>query len=139
MKKFRVVGKVFSGLGEGAKYLKMPWYVRQIKERLGYIPYPGTLNVLIGHDQGRKLKEMLKGVVNIRLDPYFDGRRWYVGASCYNAIINDSIRCTVIYPDKTYYDESVIELMAPVYLRGLFNLKDGDYVTVDIIMNYHEN
>src|SRR5918994_4141036 len=38
-------GNVISGMGEGAYYMSLEGYRRQFREKLGYEPYPGTLNV----------------------------------------------------------------------------------------------
>src|ERR1700686_3971936 len=45
--KVRFTGHIASGLGEGRYYLSQPGYVVQFTERLGYTPYPGTLNVRV--------------------------------------------------------------------------------------------
>ncbi|MEM3715246.1 MAG: DUF120 domain-containing protein [Thermoprotei archaeon] len=128
-----VKGIIFSGLGEGAYYLSQTNYVNQIQEKLGFTPYPGTLNIKIDKDLGVQIFNELKGFKHIRLDPFFDGKRFYVGVSCYRAKINGSMFGAVIRADKTYYDESVLEVIAPVYLRSHFNLKDGDQVIVEIL------
>ena len=38
-------GIVVSGMGEGAYYMALEGYRKQFKEKLGFEPYPGTLNV----------------------------------------------------------------------------------------------
>ena len=38
-------GSVFSGNGEGRKFIELPWVKRQIQEKLGFTPYLGTLNI----------------------------------------------------------------------------------------------
>ncbi|HXV45112.1 MAG TPA: DUF120 domain-containing protein, partial [Nitrososphaera sp.] len=38
-------GSVVSGMGEGAYYMSLEGYRKQFKQKLGYEPYPGTLNV----------------------------------------------------------------------------------------------
>ncbi|MEM4417606.1 MAG: DUF120 domain-containing protein, partial [Nitrososphaerota archaeon] len=38
-------GRVFAGFGEGAYYMSLSGYVSQMKEKLGFVPFPGTLNV----------------------------------------------------------------------------------------------
>ena len=38
-------GCIISGLGEGKYYLSLHGYTKQIEEKLGFSPYPGTLNV----------------------------------------------------------------------------------------------
>ena len=40
-------GVIVSGLGEGRYYTEQNNYVTQFKEKLGIVPYPGTLNVEI--------------------------------------------------------------------------------------------
>ncbi len=127
-----VKGTVFSGLGEGAYYLSQLNYIKQIQEKLGFTPYPGTLNIKIDKEEGMKISKQLKSLKQVRLDPFFDGKRFYVGVTCYRAKINSSILGAVIRADKTYYDESVLEIIAPMYLRSLLNLKDGDQITVEI-------
>jgi riboflavin kinase len=128
-----VKGTVFSGLGEGAYYLSQTNYVKQIQEKLGFTPYPGTLNIKIDKNTGIQIFNEIKKFKQIRLDSFFDGKRFYVGVSCYRAKINGSMFGAVIRADKTYYDESVLEIIAPVYLRSYFNLKDGDQIIVEIL------
>ena len=38
-------GKISSGVREGAYYMSLKKYVIQFKEKIGYVPYPGTLNI----------------------------------------------------------------------------------------------
>ncbi|MEM3054151.1 MAG: DUF120 domain-containing protein, partial [Candidatus Bathyarchaeia archaeon] len=52
-------GKVFSGTGEGAKFMELPWVKKQMEEKLGFAPYPGTLNIKLSKDEV-KLKKLLK-------------------------------------------------------------------------------
>jgi hypothetical protein len=40
-------GKIASGLGQGQYFLTREGYSRQFLERLGFVPFPGTLNVLL--------------------------------------------------------------------------------------------
>ena len=42
-----ISGTITSGMGEGAYYMSMKGYTKQFKSKLGYIPYPGTLNCQI--------------------------------------------------------------------------------------------
>jgi riboflavin kinase len=43
-------GTVFTGLGEGAYYVTKEHYRQQIVEKLGFEPYPGTLNLKLSSD-----------------------------------------------------------------------------------------
>jgi len=59
-----VEGVVFTGLGEGAYYVSREGYRRQFVEKLGFDPYPGTLNIKRTH-YGRDTMEFI-APVNVR-------------------------------------------------------------------------
>lgn len=122
-------GTVASGLGEGRYYLSQPGYVVQFTERLGYAPYPGTLNVrLDGSDHLR-----LAGVREwrgIRIDGFSASGRTFGGATCHAARLNGRSG-HLITPDRTHHVD-VIEFIAPEFLREVLALKDGDPVDVEI-------
>ena len=40
-------GKVISGSNQGKKFVNLPWVKKQIKLKLGFDPYLGTLNLHI--------------------------------------------------------------------------------------------
>ena len=52
MKKMKLNGAIFSGGGNGKKFLELPWVKQQIREKLGFTPYPGTLNVKLNEKSG---------------------------------------------------------------------------------------
>ncbi len=118
-------GEVVSGLGEGRYYLSQPGYVVQFTERLGYAPYPGTLNVRLRPADTRRL-----GVVRdwngVRIDGFEAAGRTFGGATCYPARLNGR-SCHLIRPDRSHYQD-VIEFIAPERLRTRLRLKDGDRV-----------
>ncbi|MEM2419584.1 MAG: DUF120 domain-containing protein, partial [Candidatus Bathyarchaeia archaeon] len=41
-KTIQVKGKVFSGTGEGSKFVGLKWVKNQIEEKLGFTPFKGT-------------------------------------------------------------------------------------------------
>ena len=38
-------GTLVSGMGEGAYYMGLKGYTKQFQSKIGYVPFPGTLNV----------------------------------------------------------------------------------------------
>ena len=54
-------GMITSGMGEGAYYMSMKGYTKQFKSKLGYIPYPGTLNVQL---KEKKYSEAISQLAN---------------------------------------------------------------------------
>jgi len=124
-------GVVFSGLTQGAYYVGKREYRDQIREKLGFDPYPGTLNLrLRGADiERRRQMERLPSVV---IRGFEDRERAFGSGRCYPAVVNDDVEGALVVADRTTYDLSVMEIISPVYLRGRFGLEDGDTVKVSI-------
>ena len=120
-----ISGEVASGLGEGRYYLSQPGYVVQFTERLGYSPFPGTLNVRIRPSEARRLA-VVRDWNGVRIDGFEAGGRTFGGATCYAALISGR-RSHLIRPDRSHYQD-VIEFVAPERLRSRLHLKDGDPV-----------
>ena len=54
-------GEVISGLYEGAYYISKNGYRTQIIEKLGFDPYPGTLNLKLKDEEIEQRKRIEKG------------------------------------------------------------------------------
>ena len=127
--KVSISGVVASGLGEGRYYLSQPGYLVQFTERLGYTPYPGTLNVRVGGAALRKV-ETVGSWSGIRIDGFQTAGRTFGGATCFPGKMNGR-GCHLIHPDRSHYKD-VVEFVAAVRLRDALHLKDGDRVEVDL-------
>ena len=113
-------GTVTGGMGEGRHYINLPGYKRQFEEKLGYEPYPGTLNVSLTAD-ARRERSAMDAVEGVPIDSWEDDERTYGSATCYPATLD---------ADRTHHDEDQLELIAPDRLRDDLGLDDGDEVTV---------
>jgi riboflavin kinase, archaea type len=122
-------GKVASGLGEGRYYLSQPGYVVQFTERLGYAPYPGTLNVRVDGSALRKV-ELVGNWSGLRIDGFQATGRTFGGATCFPARMNGH-PCHLIHPDRTHYQD-VVEFVAADCLRDALRVRDDDPVQIDI-------
>jgi riboflavin kinase len=123
-------GIVFSGLGEGAYYVNQEGYRQQVREKLGFEPYPGTLNIRLRTKTDLERKEQLERMPGIEIQSFKTKDRSFGGAKCYQVLVNDEVEGVVVIAERTGYDRSVMELMAPVNLRKRLGLKDGDIVRV---------
>jgi riboflavin kinase len=122
-------GTVVSGLFEGAYYISREGYRTQIKEKIGFDPFPGTLNVRIkpeDFDKRRRLEKYPSAI----LEGFKDGERSFGACKCYPLLINDEIKGALIVADRTLHDLSTMEIVSHVYLRRYFGLSDGDTVKV---------
>ena len=70
-------GTLVSGMGEGAYYMGLKGYTKQFISKIGYVPFPGTLNVRLDkkiHQESIKQFETLDG---IKIQSFSDGKRTY--------------------------------------------------------------
>lgn len=121
-----LTGAVFSGGGEGRKYLEMSWVNQQIKQKLGFAPYPGTLNVMLSKESTQR-RELLEKTPPIKICP----TEGYCTGALFKAFI-DTFQCAIIVPDVPRYQKAVLEVIAPHNLREALQLEDGSKVTVTV-------
>ena len=132
--KMDVTGVVFSGLGEGAYYISVKGYRKQFQSKLGFDPFPGTLNLRLDSAIDRKIKRDLATAKGIHIDGFSDGKRTYGGAECFRAVLNRKVDAAVLVIERTTHDDSVLEIISPTNVRNHFKLKDGDQVGVSIFL-----
>lgn len=125
-------GKVFKGLGEGAYYIGLEGYKTQFAKALGFKPYPGTLNLRLESPTDVERKKELRGFDGLRIEGFQRDGRTYGGARCYRATLGKGLPGAVLVIDRTHYDDSVMEIIAPDYLRDALGLKDGDKLQVRV-------
>ena len=125
-------GSVISGLGEGAYYMSLNGYTKQFKTKIGYVPFPGTLNIKLNHLQAAQIIQQLDDLDNVMIDPFSDGKRTYGWVKCFHVTLNNSIKCELIRLERTHHDNSVIELISKNNLRKTAGLKTNSRVTVRI-------
>jgi riboflavin kinase len=122
-------GKVFSGQKGGTKFIKLPWVERQIIEKLGFTPYPGTLNLKLTKESIEIKKQLLKAKA-IEILPV----KGFCCGLCFKARIMDKIDGAIVLPQVPTYPEDVVEIIAPASLRETLKLKEGDEVQLKIYL-----
>jgi riboflavin kinase, archaea type len=125
-------GILFSGIGEGAWYVSQPGYHRQFAERLGFNPFPGTLNLRLKPEYEDE-KRLLETIPHIQIEGFRDGERTFGPVVCHKTKINDSEDGALISAVRTHYAGDVIEVVAASNLREKLGLRDGDTVRVRVI------
>ncbi len=124
-------GTVFTGIGKGAYYVGHPGYRTRMLDKLGYEPYPGTLNLKLHTLDEVRQRKRLRESKGVLIESFeLNGER-FSGLNCFAGVMNGR-RVTLLIVEITRYDDSVIELISRVYLRGELGLKDGDRATVTI-------
>ena len=124
-------GRVFSGLGEGRYYVSLEPYRKQFIEKLGFDPYPGTLNIKL-EPECIKYRKILDNIEGIIIEPFKNGKRTYGGGRAFKALIQGKILGAIIIPERTHYGPDVVEIISPVCLRKTLKLRDGDMVILEV-------
>jgi len=120
-----IVGRVTSGLGEGAFYMRQKGYKEQFQKKLWLVPYEGTLNLKVQGADFAKLK-ILWEEGGIPIDGFQAEGRTFGGAKCFRATLKN-IDCAVILPLRTHHTD-ILEVISKDYLRDRFQLLEGDAV-----------
>ena len=122
----KIDGEVTTGLGKAAYFLSQEFYTTEFKKNLGFIPYPGTLNVIVSEeflDEINEIKDSCKNI--IEPDEGFGAVKYI------NAILNDEINGAIVFPAKTVHEENYLEFISENKLRDELNLNDGDFVSLE--------
>jgi len=132
--KLTVEGIVFTGLGEGAYYVSRDGYRRQFIAKLGFDPYPGTLNIRLSDAKSLKSREIIEQYRGIEIEGFSDGDRTYGPVRCFRATINGKVEGALVIAQRTHYGKDTMEFIAPVNVRRTLGLKDGDKVRAEIYL-----
>ncbi|RNJ76364.1 MAG: CTP-dependent riboflavin kinase [Nitrosopumilus sp. H13] len=124
-------GTLVSGMGEGAYYMALDGYTRQFRSKVGYVPFPGTLNVRLDKREQREAVRQFEGMPGTRIDGFSDGKRTYGWVKCFDAEMK-GIACHLIMLERTHHDDSIVELIAGVCLRDAASLEDGSRVRIAV-------
>jgi riboflavin kinase len=118
-------GKIVAGLGQGRYFISREGYSRQFLQKLGFVPFPGTLNVLLE-------EPFPAGQKAIEVEGFSEGGKSFGGCKCYRIKLNE-IQAAVVRPERSSYPAELIEVIAPVRLRAP-GLDEGDPVEVIVLL-----
>lgn len=125
--KMKIEGSITTGLGKGAFFLSQDFYKNALNEKCGFIPFPGTLNIIVPTDYLDEINSIKESCENIIKPEGEFGAVKYI-----KAILNDEIEGAIVFPAKTVHEENYLEFIAPMKLREELGLEDGDKVTLEI-------
>jgi riboflavin kinase len=121
-----IEGEVTTGLGKAAYFLSQEFYTKEFKKNLGFVPYPGTLNVVVSEEHLDEISEIKNNCQNlIKPDEGFGAVKFI------EATLNDKIDGAIVFPAKTTHEENYLEFIAENRLRDELSLVDGDIVSLE--------
>ena len=127
----KITGLVFSDLGRAAGFMALDWVQSSLKDKLGFSPYPGTLNLRLRtngeRDLWRAVRETGQGIEISAPDAAF------CQARCFLVEIEGKHQGAVILPEVEGYPADKLEVVAGVRLKDALKIADGDPVTLKFL------
>ena len=122
-------GKIICGVKQGAFFTQLEWFQEQCEEKLGFKPYPGTLNLEISEEYLPVVESLNReeGIEIISPDPKFCNAKAF-------SVSLGAISGAIIMPDEKVrvHAKNIIEIVAPLNVKASLNVGDGDFITISI-------
>lgn len=124
--------EIFSGKKEGEFFVSI--YSKNIRNALGFNPFPGTLNAKLINNVD-KFNECVLRTKMIAIDPPNIPDMKLGRVIAYPIVIFDSLNAYVIRPEITIYRKDVIEIISDKRLRDILNLTDGSIIEISLVID----
>jgi riboflavin kinase len=124
----RLTGIVFSDLGRAASFMALDWVQASLSDKLGYSPYPGTLNLRLETESMIAAWREIQQSSGIEIGA--PGAA-FCQARCFLVEIEGKHQGAVILPEVAGYPADKIEVIAPVRLKDALKVSDGRPVTLE--------
>lgn len=125
----KITGYVQSGLGEGRYYISRKPYIVQFQEKLGFIPFLGTLNLRIDNKSEVALRK-IRSMNGIKIEGFKTEDRTFGGVKAFHSTI-EGIKAALIFPERSVYS-NIIEVISSEFLREKLGLQDGSSVEIEV-------
>ena len=125
----RIEGRLVVGLGKAADFTQIDWVRRQLQERAGIDPHPGTVNLRIEDSASLANWRDWCDTPGQTLAPE-DAE--FCSARCYPVRIGGRIPAAVLVPQVPGYPQDKLEMVAAVAVRSSLSLGEGDRVSVEL-------
>jgi len=123
--KLTVTGKIVSGEKKGAFFTQLDWVQDQCQEKLGFKPFPGTLNLEIDTATIPQIEALLKkrGMELVPPDPSFCAGHVY-------PVNIMGVGGAIVAPAEgvRVHGKNILELIAPTCLKEAMDVDDGDEI-----------
>ena len=118
-------GKLISGTGKGSYFVKI--FSELMKKKLGFMPFPGTLNLKIEiippFNKTKKIVLKKEGFGDVDCYPVV----------VWDRFLRNHFKGYLLRPHKTIHPEDIVEIIASVSLRKELQLTDGDEVQCELV------
>jgi riboflavin kinase len=126
-----IKGTVASGMDEGRYYVGKKQYLKRIEKKLGFRPYPGTLNLRLNAAEDGRCNERLHAMKGVEIASFREDDRSFGGIKCFRCEVG-GLESAVIIPERSHYGTETLDVISPHNLRKKLGLSEGEYVKVVI-------
>jgi CTP-dependent riboflavin kinase len=132
----RMIGVIFSDLGQASSFMALDWVQELLMQRLGYHPFPATLNV---RPKGAEDAAIWRRVqCDFSGTPLTTATASHCGATLYRVDIwatvdGEKVGGAVLVPEVDDYPQDKLEIVAPMRLKDHFAVADGDQLTLEFL------
>ena len=136
-KSVRLEGVVERGFGDGAYYMSQKNYLKQFREKLGFAPFSGTVNVRLATAEDAAERAKLARANGAAIKGFREGGHVFGNATCFAATLTargGKAAGAVIVPERSHYGSDVVEFISPKRLSKALSLRDGDRVAIEVAL-----
>lgn len=123
----KLKGVIQKGGGQGSFFTSLDWVVDQFQKAMGFVPFPGTLNVRICDEDLPKMDAFFseKDFELIPADPQFCSGQL-------KKVKDNGIPAAAVFPseDVRIHGKEIVEIISDRHLKEALHLEDGDAVTI---------
>jgi CTP-dependent riboflavin kinase len=120
-------GKVVSGVRKAAYFTQLDWVQQQCLNKLGFRPYPGTLNVEIS-EESLPIVEALQREQGIELIP--PDTKFCAARAMLLSVGGVSGALIIPAEDVRVHGKNIVEVISPLRLKDALQVKDGEPLTL---------
>jgi CTP-dependent riboflavin kinase len=134
----KLEGIIFSDLGAAAGFMALDWVQRALRQRLGFAPFPATLNLRPKAREDalawERIQRELKGIDLFPPNPDFCNAQIFLVQICGGAVKeSETLKGAVLLPAVADYPKDKIEVVASVRLKDRLGVRDGDQLTLEFL------
>lgn len=114
--------------------MSLDWVRNTLQEKLGFSPFPATLNLRLSEEEAALWKEIRNGTEGIDFpppDPSFCSARLF--RVIIEAVGPGRLSGAVLLPEVEDYPADKVEIVAPLRLKDHFGIRDGDRMTLEFV------
>ncbi|MGB9886258.1 MAG: DUF120 domain-containing protein [Moorellales bacterium] len=134
-----LIGRYCKGKGEAAAFTALEWVQSQCREKLGFIPYPGTANLRVEPQEAARLRQLAESK-GVRL---ISPSAAYCDALCLTTRLKRKegsrfLDGVLVFPLVGGYYSTIVEFLCPVEVKAELQLTEEEEMLLVVLPEDHQ-